>query len=71
MSWKFDTAARKSVSRSDAAMLRNKARGVRHAENAKVRDLARSGSISDALDAWGDYSADPNPFNVGKFLKNI
>ena len=56
MSWKFDTAARKSVSPADAAMLRG---------------WARSGNVADALGAWDDYSQEPTPFNVGKYLKHI
>ena len=68
--WKFDTAVRQSVSRADAAMLRGKARSVRHSANAEARSWARSGSVADALDAWDDYSQDPTPFD-GKFLKHI
>ena len=64
MSWKFDTAARRSVSRADAPM-------IRHAANAEARSWGRSGSVSDALDAWDDYSQEPTPFNVGKYLKHI
>lgn len=64
--WKFDTAARKSISRADAAMLRGKARSVRHA----AHSWARSGSVSDALSAWDDYSENPVPFD-GKYLKHI
>ena len=64
--WKFDTAARRSVSRADAAMIRGKARSARHAANAE----GRSGNIADALGAWDDYSQDPTPFD-GKFLKHI
>ena len=70
MSWKFDTEARKSVSPADATMLRSKARSARHAANAEARSWGRSGSISDALDAWDDYSESPVPFD-GKFLKHI
>lgn len=70
MSWKFDTAARRSVSRADAPMIRGKARSTRHAANAEARSWARSGSVSDALDAWDDYSQDSAPFD-GKFLKHI
>lgn len=69
MSWKFDTAARRSVSRADAPMIRGKARSARHSANAEARSWAR-GSIADALDAWDDYSQDPTPFD-GKFLKHI
>lgn len=68
--WKFDTAARKSISRADAAMLRGKARSVRHAANAEAHSWARSGSVSDALSAWDDYSENPVPFD-GKYLKHI
>lgn len=70
MSWKFDTAARKSASRADAAMLRGKARSDRHSANAEARSWARSGNVTDALGAWDDYSQDPTPFD-GKFLKHI
>ena len=70
MSWKFDTAARKSTSIADAAMLRGKARSARHSANAEARSWGRSGSVADALDAWDDYSQDPTPFD-GKFLKRI
>lgn len=70
MSWKFDTEARKSVSPADAAMLRGKARSVRHSVNAEARSWARSGNVADALGAWDDYSQDPTPFD-GKFLKHI
>lgn len=69
MSWKFDTAARRSVSRADAPMIRGKARSARHAANAEARSWAR-GSIADATRAWDDYSQDPTPFD-GKFLKHI
>ena len=68
--WKFDTAARRSVSRSDAAMLRGRARSARHAANAETRSWGRSGIVSDALGAWDDYSENPVPFD-GKFLKHI
>jgi len=68
--WKFDTAVRKSVSRADGAMLRGKARSVRHSTNAEARSWSRSGSVADALDAWDDYSQDPTPLD-GKYLKHI
>ena len=71
MSWKFDTAARKSASRADADLLRGKARSARHSANAEARSWGRSGNVSDALDAWDDYSQEPTPFNVGKYLKHI
>lgn len=68
--WKFDTAARRSISRADAAMLRGKARSARHSANAEARSWVRSGSVADALDTWDDYSESPVPFD-GKFLKHI
>lgn len=68
--WKFDTDARRSISRADAAMLRGKARSARHSANAEARSWVRSGSVADALDAWDDYSESPVPFD-GKFLKHI
>jgi hypothetical protein len=55
------------VGREDKENMRRQRRSQKRSEGAKVASMARSGNISDAVEAWDEYSADPTPFD-GKFL---
>jgi hypothetical protein len=55
------------VGREDKENMRRQHRSQKRSEGAKVASMARSGNISDAVEAWDEYSADPTPFD-GKFL---
>jgi hypothetical protein len=55
------------VGREDKENMRRQRRSQKRSEGAKVASMSRSGNISDAVEAWDEYSADPTPFD-GKFL---
>lgn len=67
MVYKFDTGSHHMVGREDKENMRRQRRSQKRSEGAKVASMARSGNISDAVEAWDEYSADPTPFD-GKFL---
>ena len=69
MVYKFDTGSHRMVGPEDKESMRRQRRSQKRRESAKVDDMARSGSVSDAVEMWDEYSADPTPFD-GKFLSH-